>query len=345
MLKQSNTFIESFIELSRVQRKLLLLAVNDISCYDNSTQLQQVFKVKNLKNSLNLEKGKEYKIIKEAVELLSSKTILIKSSLKTFNVFDVCNYVKKRGEFIISFSKDMIDVLNNFKKGFTLLDLKYLLNLKSLYSVRFYEILKQYEKLKERKIDVTDLKFLLGINDKYDRYHNFKQRVIEPALRDINRSTDIYIDYTENKVGKKTTSISFCISKQKNECLDLLIPRSSNVIQNAKENENTESGELDKCEIDNSLTGPTDKINEIVRMFPTYVMLTDAKKITRKLLKKYSEGEIIQNVKYATKYVKIPTRYEFYLNQALLNKWGKNEVDYELYTPEEKNILDKYFKE
>ena len=63
--------------------------------------------------------------------------------------------------------------------------------LKSSFSIRIFELLKQYEKLGKRRIELEDLRQLVGttelaqngevIKEDYPLYGHFKSRVILPA--------------------------------------------------------------------------------------------------------------------------------------------------------------------
>lgn len=58
--------------------------------------------------------------------------------------------------------------------------------LSSIYSVRMYELLKQYEKIGKRWFKLEDLRLILGMNQgEYPLYANFKQKVILKAQRDL----------------------------------------------------------------------------------------------------------------------------------------------------------------
>lgn len=69
------------------------------------------------------------------------------------------------------------------KKEFTSYKLENVVKLKSSYAIRIYELLKQYEKLQERTFLLDDLRKMLGAEDIYPAYGNFKQRVLMPAQK------------------------------------------------------------------------------------------------------------------------------------------------------------------
>ena len=53
--------------------------------------------------------------------------------------------------------------LLSLKSHFTTYDVRNILKLPSTYSVRIYELLKQYEKIGKRRFDLQELKEIIGV--------------------------------------------------------------------------------------------------------------------------------------------------------------------------------------
>jgi len=348
MLKKSNQIIEAFMQLSRVQQRIFCIAVNDFMNYSCCASIpSQTFKVADVRKAINLEIGKEYKKVKKEICDLTDKYIVQRFTRKKFRIFTECKYNDGRGSYCIKFSPDMVNCLNDLKKGFTILDINYLLNFKSIYSVRLYEILKQYEKLKKRKVNIDDLKFLLGIEDKYSRYYNFKKRALEPAIADINKNTDIYIEYEEVKNGKSVENLIFTISKTNNKAEERFVPRSYiNKFMASSLNEDTSFEKLrDEGDQTTEIKETKEEdfaVVEIARTFPTYIDIESAKEATIKMLSKYPEDVVARNVRYATRRVKFASKYFYYLQKAIDEDWGKQESSGEYFSDKELEVLNKF---
>ena len=57
---------------------------------------------------------------------------------------------------------------------------------------------------------IDDLRFKLGIADnEYQSMSNFKSRVLEPAIKQINEFTDITATYEQQKKGRTITGFEF----------------------------------------------------------------------------------------------------------------------------------------
>ena len=93
------------------------------------------------------------------------------------------------------------------------------LRLKSPNQIRMYEILKQYENLGKREMEINELRELLGIgkNEYVDRtgWSNFKIRVLDSCQQSLKENTDICYTYERGKTGKggKWLTIIFHITK------------------------------------------------------------------------------------------------------------------------------------
>ena len=84
-----------------------------------------------------------------------------------------------------------------------------------MYSIRIYELLKQYEKIGEREFDVQELRRILKIEKEYSEYKYLKRSVLLPVQKEISEKTDITFDLQEKKHKRQVVSIIFNIRKNK----------------------------------------------------------------------------------------------------------------------------------
>ena len=80
------------------------------------------------------------------------------------------------------------------------------------YSIRLYQLLKQYQKVGKREITILALKEYLHIEKEYQKYSHFKEKVLKVTYNEINKSADISFDFEEIKKGRRVNSIKFYIS-------------------------------------------------------------------------------------------------------------------------------------
>ena len=72
-----------------------------------------------------------------------------------------------------------------------------------------YELLVQWRDLGEKEVAVSWLRDTLQLEKKYTAMNNFKARVLEPAIKDINKNSDLWVEYSQRKTGRKVTHLKF----------------------------------------------------------------------------------------------------------------------------------------
>jgi hypothetical protein len=136
-----------------------------------------------------------------------------------FSVFDVDTDESGNWYIEIDAHDRAMPLLFDFRDKFFRYRLWNALNLKSKNQLRMYEILKQYEGVGRRVIEISDLKGMLGIgSDEYPEYKTFRRDVVEVCREAIAEHTDIIFTYKAYKragKGGKIQSLEFTITKNK----------------------------------------------------------------------------------------------------------------------------------
>lgn len=132
---------------------------------------------------------------------------------------------KRSGKVTVKFHEDMMPFLLQLTESdsfYTFYNLKYILPMSSKHSPRLYEILKSYQKNNMQWFfDIDELKKKLCCEN-YKNFKDFRLRVLEPAVEEINKFTDICIDYDIKKDGRRVSKIVFYFdNKTKDEMFDV----------------------------------------------------------------------------------------------------------------------------
>jgi plasmid replication initiation protein len=93
---------------------------------------------------------------------------------------------------------------------------KYSASFTSSYSTLIYDIIiTNFDKETSRiKFTLAEIKELLGIEaDTYAIYSNFKRKVLNIALNEINTKSDISVDLVEHKLNRKVVVVEFVYRK------------------------------------------------------------------------------------------------------------------------------------
>lgn len=132
------------------------------------------------------------------------------------NDFRFEKYSKK---ILINFNDDMSEYLINLKKNFFMYDLIDIVNFKFKHTLKFYEYLKSTN-LNVLKLKTDTIKEILGLQNRYSRYTNFKKDVLEVIVDEINTcSNTLFLKFSEEKIGAKIEYIIFHVNRIKNDLL------------------------------------------------------------------------------------------------------------------------------
>lgn len=128
-----------------------------------------------------------------------------------FVVIPLLAYAEYReGEGLIEaqFNDHLLPYLLDLRDNFTKAQLTELLKLKSASSYRIYWLLREYATFGSRTIKIDELKAILGLSQEYDRFNNFRVRVLDRAQEEL-AETDLPFTYEPIKQGRNVTDIRF----------------------------------------------------------------------------------------------------------------------------------------
>jgi len=109
------------------------------------------------------------------------------------------------------FAPAIIPFITRLEEQFTSYELKQISGLTTAYAVRLYELLIAWRSTgKTPLIELSDFRQKLGVLEtEYSRMHDFKKRVLDPAIKNVNEHTDITIKVEQHKTGRSITGFSF----------------------------------------------------------------------------------------------------------------------------------------
>jgi len=129
----------------------------------------------------------------------------------------------KDGCIEASFSPKLKPYFLKLKENFTAYNLRYILPMQGIYSIRIYQLLKS-EQWKHNKVTykLDYLYDILQVPKSYCNYAHFNRRVLKQAEKELKEHSDIYFKYAEVKDGKKVIEITFIIfNNEKNQVFKL----------------------------------------------------------------------------------------------------------------------------
>lgn len=195
---------------------LTLIKHNDTDFNEYTINTGDIVREFNLHDS-----GLVYDSIKKAADKLLDKKVEIlrttaegkREYFKTHLVASTANPEEgaKENYIKLSFHPALKQFLLELKARYLVYDIRNILSLTSIYSVRLFELLKQYQKIGKRKFMLDELKELLSIEShEYQLYGHFKG-LIKRAEKDLAKYTDIYFQFEEEVQKRKVVAVTFYI--------------------------------------------------------------------------------------------------------------------------------------
>lgn len=224
LVTKSNMLIEANYKLGVVEQKIILCLASNIQPTDSDFKTYTL-PIKEFTKLLGLKGTPKYTELRQITRELMQKVFEVRIKKKVIQVawLSYVAYNETEGTIDIRFDPFLRPYLLELKKEFTSYKLENVVKLKSSYAIRIYELLKQYERFQERTFSLTMLRKMLGAEDIYPAYGNFKQRVLVPAQKELKKKTDISFKIEEIKDGRRVSKVKFMIQsvKKKAEQLSL----------------------------------------------------------------------------------------------------------------------------
>ena len=213
---KSNQVIEASYQLSAVEQRIVLAAISRIPKNQPITddELYPV-SVDELKQ-LGVHEKTAYRDLKEGINRLYERSINLSIDDKSIKMrwVQVIQFLDSQSVIGIRFSKPIRPFISNLSREFTKYALSDIAGINSGYGIRIYELLVQYRQIGKREISVESLRTMLELGKKYPLFADFKKRVIDTAIDQINEYSPLKVTYEQKKTGRKVTHIIFSFKEK-----------------------------------------------------------------------------------------------------------------------------------
>ena len=163
---------------------------------------------------INRNDGRTIENVKSALKRLRDKSFYLldeKGDYVLIGWLDKARISPKSGKIKIKFDEDMQKYLTGLYNNYTQYSLLCVLPMKSAYSIRLYELLKSYAGLHRKDFELEDLQ--RKIASAYKRFPDFRRKVLEIAVKEINLYTDIEVSWQPINKGRKVVKVHFDIKR------------------------------------------------------------------------------------------------------------------------------------
>lgn len=223
LVVKDNSLIDACFNLSLIEHRLMLLAVVEARELPNLTSETPVeVKALTYREQYNTDQSEAYKQLADASKQLFNRQFSYIDRYEDTDAVTVSRwvnevtYVKEKGLVVLYLNRNVIEMITRLESQFTRYHLNQVSNLTSQYSIRLYEIVAKWITTGQtQKYEIQYLRSLLGIeSDEYKTMSNFKSRVLDRAVNEVNEKTDIRVQYDQVKQGRTISHIQFKIKRK-----------------------------------------------------------------------------------------------------------------------------------
>ena len=224
LVVKDNSLIDASFNLSLVEQRLMLLAIVEARELDKLTPDTPIeVKATAYRDQYKTDKSEAYKQLADASKQLFNRQFSYIDRYADTDAVTVSRwvnevtYVNDKGMVVMYLNRNVISMISRLEANFTQYLLEQVSDFKSKYSIRLYELLIKYRDIgASKKFEIAELRSKLGLEDtEYSTMSNFKSRVLDVAIKEINDKADIQIKYEQFKEGRKVSHILFKFVKKK----------------------------------------------------------------------------------------------------------------------------------
>ena len=226
LVVKDNALMNASYNLEVTEQRLILLAI--ISARETGQGITSDSKLEihasDYAIQFNVAKETAYEALKNAVNNLFERQFSFREETKKgvgivrSRWVSRIKYIDDAAILEITFAPDVVPLITRLEEHFTSYQIKQIAQLTSKYAIRLYELLIAWRTTgKVPELELSEFRNRLGIGDsEYTAMNNFKSRVLEPSIKQINEHTDITVTYEQHKRGRTISGFSFRF-KQKQE--------------------------------------------------------------------------------------------------------------------------------
>lgn len=221
---QANSLIGGKQALKLNSAKLIRSAIMQVVREDEELK-PYIITIKDLSVLLGVPASNIYRDVENITDDIIKNPVYIREEKngKTVNFIKIpwvtrCEYKADAG-IALKLNEELKPFLINLKEHYTQYTLQEILAMKSVYGIRIFEMLQS--KIMSRFIPkegvslvvpVQEIRECCDCEDKYPAFGNFRDKVIQQAVKEINRVTMFKVDYSYIKKSRSVVKIKFNVN-------------------------------------------------------------------------------------------------------------------------------------
>jgi len=215
LIVKDTALMNASYNLNLVEQRLILLAIARSRSTGKGITANDYLEIhaNDYIATFGTDRSSTYKTLKEnSRQLFKREFSFSEGSIKVLSRWvSSIRYRDDEATVSLIFSPEIIPFISELEKRFTSYQLGNISQLTSAYAVRLYELIICWKTTKKTPIfDIDSFRLRLGIEEnQYKLMSDFKKRVLDLSIDQINQFTDICVVCHQHKVGRKITGFSF----------------------------------------------------------------------------------------------------------------------------------------
>ena len=227
LIVKDNALINASYNLELTEQRLIMLAIINAreSGHGITADSKLEIHASDYAKLFNVSADASYKALREAVNNLFNRQFSYSAEYKRTGKVGIVRsrwvsrifYVDDLALLEITFAPDVVPLITRLEEHFTKYEAKQVAHLTSKYATRLYELLIAWREVgKVPQLELSEFRNRLGLLDnEYTAMSDFKKRVLEPSIKQINEHTDITVTYEQHKKGRIISGFSFKFKQKK----------------------------------------------------------------------------------------------------------------------------------
>lgn len=264
VVTQSNQIVNAAYKLTLNEQRAMLLILSKIDSKNSDYTHKSEFTItaKEFAQTFGTPLKSTYLYLVDIGDHLMKRQLVLpidgkKHYIRTNWVSDV-EYNEGKGSITINLARKMIPLLTQLKANFTSYHLVHTAKFKHSYSHRIYQLLIQWKSVGKVKVDLEGFKQRLMLPSSYDEYKLLKAKILIPALKEINKHSDLAVELSQIKEARKVIALEFVFRfKSTTRRIPVKHSKSAQVTSKKQNNKSyspdSENNSLANSDINNSL--------------------------------------------------------------------------------------------
>ena len=223
LIYKSNALIEASYRLSVYEQRIILGCIAQVRRDEPLTD-QRLYTVsaQQIADMTGTQLGTAYQNLKAASERLFRREVTLHEApngqggakVRLTRWVQEVVYQKDLGTIALRFSQPMVPYLSQLTEQFTRYALTDIARMDSAHAIRLYELLCQWRDAGQREVSIEWLRNAFQLGDKYPAIKDFKKRVIQPSIEQINEHSPLWVKWDQRKTGRRVSHLVFTFGEK-----------------------------------------------------------------------------------------------------------------------------------